>query len=106
MGDGCNTCMTVRRRQLRLGALIGSIAVSCVVFLFGFGGVLAAWSGLFEPSGPDDYGNTILFSLLDNVNGHRHTIIVVVVAVLCAPPEAERRRFAGSSPVDASCTNR
>ena len=54
------------------------------MFLFGFGGLLAAWSGLFVPSGPDDYGNTILFSLLDNVDGHRHTAIVVVVAVLCA----------------------
>lgn len=73
-------------RQLRVGALIGSIAVTCVVFLFGFGGVLANWSGLFVPSGPDDYGNTILFSLLDNVNGGRHTIITVVVAVLCASP--------------------
>ena len=71
-------------RQLRLGALIGSITVSCVVFLFGFGGVIATWSGLFVPSGPDDYGNTILFSLLDNVNGSRHTGITVVVAVLCA----------------------
>ena len=73
-----------RGRQLRLGATIGSIAVMCVVFLFGFGGVLADWSGLFVPAGPDDEGNTILFSLLDNVDGHRHTIIVVVVAVLCA----------------------
>jgi len=71
-------------RQLRLGATIGATAVTCVVFLFGFGGLLAAWSGLFVPSGPDDYGNTILFSLLDNVDGHRHTAIVVVVAVLCA----------------------
>ena len=75
-------------RQLRLGATIGSIAVMCVVFLFGFGGVLADWSGLFVPAGPDDEGNTILFSLLDNVDGHRHTIIVVVVAVLCAAAPA------------------
>ncbi len=74
----------VCHRQLRLGATIGATAVTCVVFLFGFGGLLAAWSGLFVPAGPDDYGNTILFSLLDNVNGHRHTAIVVVVAVLCA----------------------
>lgn len=71
------------RRQLHLGALVGSIATTCVVFLFGFGGALASWSGLFVPSGPDDEGNTILFSLLDNVNGGRHTIITVVVAVLC-----------------------
>jgi hypothetical protein len=41
------------------------------VFLLGFGGILAAWSGLFVPSGPDDFGNTILFSLLDTVNGGR-----------------------------------
>ena len=34
------------------------------------------------PSGPDDTGNTILFSLLDNVNGGRHTIIMVVVSIL------------------------
>ena len=79
-------CLLCNGRELRLGALIGSTVVMCVVFLFGFGGVLATWSGLFVPSGPNDYGNTILFSLLDNVNGGRHTAITVVVAVLCAPP--------------------
>lgn len=36
-----------------------------VVFLFAFGGYLAAWSGLWTPSSVDDYGNTVLFNLLD-----------------------------------------
>ena len=40
--------------------------VTVVVFIFGFGGFLAAWSGLYVPSGPDDPGNTILFSLLNS----------------------------------------
>lgn len=65
------------------------------MFLFGFGGVLASWSGLFVPVDEYDYGNTILFSLLDNVNGGRYTIIIVVVSVLCAachPPLRARTR--------------
>ena len=83
-------------RTLKRGALIGSCMIVVVVFLFGFGGFIAAWSGLFQPSnrpynsqsftplavwrsmileletsplraaGPDDYGNTILFTLLSN----------------------------------------
>lgn len=40
-----------------------------VVFLFSFGGFLAAWAGYFVPTGPDDYGNTILFTLLANTVG-------------------------------------
>ena len=44
----------------------GGAQVSVVVFIFGFGGFLAAWSGLYVPSGPDDPGNTILFSLLNS----------------------------------------
>ena len=43
--------------------------ISVVVFLFSFGGFLAAWSGYFVPAGPDDYGNTILFTLLANSKG-------------------------------------
>ena len=58
-------------RQLRIGGAIGFAAITIAVFLLGFAGILAAWSGLFVPSGPDDFGNTILFSLLDTVNGGR-----------------------------------
>ena len=36
------------------------------MFLFGFGGFLAVWSGLWQPSGPNDPGNTILFGLLNS----------------------------------------
>lgn len=58
-------------RQLHIGGAIGFVAITIAVFLLGFAGILAAWSGLFVPSGPDDFGNTILFSLLDTVNGGR-----------------------------------
>lgn len=51
---------------LRLGSIIGALMIIVVVFLFSFGGFLAAWAGYFVPSGPDDYGNTILFTLLAN----------------------------------------
>ena len=51
------------------GATIGAVQIVVVVFLFSFGGFLAAWSGLFVPTGPDDYGNTILFTLLANEQG-------------------------------------
>jgi hypothetical protein len=42
------------------------LQVTLLVFLFGFGGFLAVWSGLWQPSGPDDPGNTILFALLNS----------------------------------------
>lgn len=43
-------------RNLHIGGLLGWVSITSVVFLFGFGGILAAWSGLFVPSGPDDFG--------------------------------------------------
>ncbi len=51
--------------KLRVGAIWGALQVTVVVFIFGFGGFLAVWSGLWQPSGPDDPGNTILFALLN-----------------------------------------
>ena len=62
------------------GATIGAIQIIVVVFLFSFGGFLAAWSGLFVPTGLDDYGNTILFTLLANEQGA--TVPVVSVPLL------------------------
>lgn len=52
--------------------------VTCLVFIFGFGGFLAAWSGLYQPSGPDDPGNTILFSLL-NSQGQQVRLLYTVL---------------------------
>jgi hypothetical protein len=52
--------------KLRVGAVWGASQVSLLVFLFGFGGFLAIWGGLWVPSGPSDPGNTILFGLLDS----------------------------------------
>ena len=52
--------------KLRVGAVWGAAQVSLVVFIFGFGGFLAVWGGLWVPSGPDDPGNTILFALLQS----------------------------------------
>jgi hypothetical protein len=51
--------------KLRIGAIWGAAQVTVIVFIFGFGGFLAVWSGLWQPSGPDDPGNTILFALLN-----------------------------------------
>lgn len=48
--------------------LIMSVCFQIIIvcFLLGFGGLLAAWSGLFIPTGPEDYGNTIFFNLFLN----------------------------------------
>lgn len=43
-------------RNLHIGGILGWAAITSIVFLFGFGGILAAWSGLFVPAGPDDFG--------------------------------------------------
>eukprot|EP00271_Cylindrocystis_brebissonii_P017895 TRINITY_DN4869_c0_g1_i1.p1 TRINITY_DN4869_c0_g1~~TRINITY_DN4869_c0_g1_i1.p1 ORF type:complete len:561 (+),score=86.00 TRINITY_DN4869_c0_g1_i1:264-1946(+) len=65
------------RRTLLLGSTLGALMVTIVVMLLGFGGIIAVWGGVWVPAGPDDTGNTILFSLLGNT-----TWIIVVVAVL------------------------
>ncbi|CAI5967022.1 unnamed protein product, partial [Closterium sp. NIES-65] len=39
-------------------------------------GLLAAWSGVYEPEGPDDSGNTILFSLF---RGHPWALVAVAL---------------------------
>lgn len=56
-------------KTLRRGAIIGAVQIIVVVFLFSFGGFLAAWSGLYIGTSADDYGNTILFTLLSNTPG-------------------------------------
>eukprot|EP00898_Chlorokybus_atmophyticus_P001957 jgi/Chlat1/2762/Chrsp187S00197 len=63
-------------RQLRTGSILGAVAVICATFLIGFGGFLAAWGNVFVPAGPDDTGNTILFSLLHN------NWVIVITSVL------------------------
>ncbi|KAK9917023.1 hypothetical protein WJX75_000095 [Coccomyxa subellipsoidea] len=68
--------------KLRIGAIWGAAQVTVIVFIFGFGGFLAVWSGLWQPSGPDDPGNTILFALL-NAQGQQ-IWITAIVAVLAA----------------------
>lgn len=67
---------TVDFKSLTLGAAMGAVAVTSVVFLLGFGGLLAAWGNVWVPAGPDDYGNTILFSLF---NGHTGMLVVAVM---------------------------
>ncbi|CAI6008612.1 unnamed protein product [Closterium sp. NIES-65] len=54
------------------GAALGAGAITAVVGLLGFAGLLAAWSGVYEPEGPDDSGNTILFSLF---RGHPWALV-------------------------------
>ena len=54
---------------LKRGSAIAAALICFVVFLTGFGGLLAAWSGYFVPTGPEDFGNTILFTLLANSKG-------------------------------------
>ncbi|CAL8463678.1 g3212 [Coccomyxa elongata] len=68
--------------KLRIGAVWGAAQVTVLVFIFGFGGFLAVWSGLWQPSGPDDPGNTILFALLNSQG--QQIWITAIVAVLAA----------------------
>lgn len=56
-------------RTLKWGATLGALQIIVVVFLFSFGGLLASWAGLFVPVDENDYGNTILFTLLSNQQG-------------------------------------
>ncbi|CAI5529735.1 unnamed protein product [Closterium sp. Naga37s-1] len=58
------------------GAALGAGAITAVVGLLGFAGLLAAWSGVYEPEGPDDSGNTILFSLF---RGHPWALVAVAL---------------------------
>ncbi|KAK9858888.1 hypothetical protein WJX84_006937, partial [Apatococcus fuscideae] len=69
-------------RTLKLGALYGTLQITVVCFLLGFGGLLAAWSGLFIPTGPNDYGNTIFFSLFLNSQREQVAWVTVLVGLL------------------------
>ncbi|KAK9858885.1 hypothetical protein WJX84_001389 [Apatococcus fuscideae] len=69
-------------KTLKLGALFGTLQIIVVCFLLGFAGLLAAWSGLFIPTGPDDYGNTIFFTLFLNSQREQVVWITVIVGLL------------------------
>ena len=54
-------------RTLLWGAFMGSCFITVAVFIFGFFGFLAIWSGLwqYDYEDPNSY-NIVLFTLLDN----------------------------------------
>ncbi len=66
---GHGLLISASHRTLRIRSTIGAAMIVVVVFLFSFGSLLATWSGSFVPSGPEDYGNAILFTLLANAKG-------------------------------------
>lgn len=63
------------RKTLLWGSLLGAIAITFVVGLLGFGGILAVWGGLWVPG--VDPVNIVLFKLLNNNTG-----ILVIVSIL------------------------
>ncbi|CAI5475751.1 unnamed protein product [Closterium sp. Yama58-4] len=65
------------RKALLGGAALASVAVTIVVFLFGFGGLLAVWGGVWQPNEDFTNTNTILFSLFNNT-----TWVLVITTVL------------------------
>ncbi|GJP42579.1 hypothetical protein CLOM_g2130 [Closterium sp. NIES-68] len=65
------------RKALLGGAALASVAVTIVVFLFGFGGLLAVWGGVWQPNEDFTNTNTVLFSLFNNT-----TWILVIATVL------------------------
>ncbi|CAI5499877.1 unnamed protein product, partial [Closterium sp. Naga37s-1] len=70
------------RKALLGGAALASVAVTIVVFLFGFGGLLAVWGGVWQPNEDFTNTNTILFSLFNDT-----TWILVIATVLAVPNE-------------------
>ena len=80
---------------MKIGAVLGALITIAVVFTYGFFGLLAAWSGVWVPSGPDDYGNTCLFALLKKYARFAHSMawrafllgtIAAVLQCVVAPP--------------------
>jgi hypothetical protein len=53
-------------KVLRQSAYIGGALTFVVQVFFAMGGLMAAWSGLYYPTGPDDDGSTVFFTLLDS----------------------------------------
>lgn len=51
-------------RDLRIGVYIAATAVLIIALLVGSTGLIATWSGAYDPNDPDQYGSVALFYLL------------------------------------------
>ncbi|KAF9307470.1 hypothetical protein BGZ74_000029 [Mortierella antarctica] len=69
---------SVDDRALKRGSLWGSLGLTVVCFMYGFGGFLALWAG-YPTSDP--YGSTAFFDLLTAGNEHAPTWILVLVSI-------------------------
>ena len=66
-------------RDLKVASLIAAVVVTVIVFLFGFYGFIAAWSGFYT-----DDPNLALFAVFQNNNNtSSQTGILVILCILC-----------------------
>lgn len=68
-------------RDLRIGTLIATLAVTCILALVGVTGLLATWSGAW-PGNPPQAGSIALFLLLEQLPAWVVGIVLVMVVSL------------------------
>lgn len=68
-------------KDLRLGVSIATIIILCILTLVGVTGLMAAWSGVWQPGNDDTPGSLSFFLLLENLPNW--VVGVVLVMVVC-----------------------
>ncbi|KAJ3298262.1 hypothetical protein HDU79_011549 [Rhizoclosmatium sp. JEL0117] len=67
-------------RSLRLGAIVGGVAATVVVFILGFGGILAYWSGRALIDSPNTNSNFAFFyAFADPSSGNISSAIIILI---------------------------
>lgn len=69
-------------RDLRIGVSIASAAVLCILLLVGSTGLLATWSGAWQPGDPNKTGSVAFFSLLQLLPNWVVGIVLVMTVCL------------------------
>ncbi|KAJ3411664.1 hypothetical protein HDV05_001873 [Chytridiales sp. JEL 0842] len=69
-------------RSLRIGAMVGGALATFVVFLLGFGGMLAFWSGRATAESDSNFGFFYAFSNANGTTSAAVTIVVIVFACI------------------------
>ncbi|KAI1000942.1 hypothetical protein K3495_g7257 [Podosphaera aphanis] len=68
--------------DLWIGVLLATVGVFIILTLVGSTGLIAVWSGVFDPSNPDQDASIAFFYLLENLPAWTVAIVLVMVVTL------------------------
>lgn len=69
-------------RDLLIGTSIATVAVTCILTLVGATGLLATWTGAYNPSDPNQTGSIAFFLLLEQLPSWVVGIVLVMTVAL------------------------